>query len=59
MPVSNLFFYAFFRSDRELTRMERYFTPYYALHVGRVKLASGKSFNSCKYYIRIAMIANR
>lgn len=28
-------------SQNELTRMERYFTPYYALHVGRVKLASG------------------
>ncbi|XP_071524926.1 torso-like protein isoform X2 [Panulirus ornatus] len=28
-------------SQSELTQMERYFTPYYALHVGRVKLASG------------------
>ncbi|XP_045598839.1 torso-like protein isoform X2 [Procambarus clarkii] len=28
-------------SQTELTRMERYFTPYYALHVGKVKLASG------------------
>ncbi|XP_066956043.1 torso-like protein isoform X2 [Macrobrachium rosenbergii] len=28
-------------SHAELTRMERYFTPYYALHVGKVKLASG------------------
>ncbi|KAK4306444.1 hypothetical protein Pmani_021740 [Petrolisthes manimaculis] len=28
-------------SENELTRMEHYFTPYYALDVGRVKLASG------------------
>lgn len=28
-------------SQTELTRMERYFTPYFALHVGKVKLASG------------------
>ncbi|XP_069940786.1 torso-like protein isoform X1 [Cherax quadricarinatus] len=28
-------------SQSELTRMERYFTPYFALHVGKVKLASG------------------
>lgn len=31
----------FHSSQSELTRMERYFTPYYALHVGKVKLASG------------------
>ncbi|KAK7068937.1 hypothetical protein SK128_008289 [Halocaridina rubra] len=30
-------------SQTELTQMERYFTPYYALHVGRVKLASGNT----------------
>ncbi|XP_042219622.1 torso-like protein isoform X2 [Homarus americanus] len=28
-------------SQSELIRMEHYFTPYYALHAGRVKLASG------------------
>ncbi|KAG0712815.1 Torso-like protein [Chionoecetes opilio] len=28
-------------SENELRRMERYFTPSHALHVGRVKLASG------------------